>query len=72
MATYITTTDLFSAIDDSKVFGELVQVVVNRTILANDGVNGFDVESSTSLVYVDSTNLHYIAITHQLMQAQIY
>ncbi len=57
---YYNYTDLFSAINDSvkgiwrinTCGGEPEQ------LLANDGVNGFDVESSTSLVYVDSTNLH--------------
>lgn len=56
---YYNYTDLFSAIDDSVKGvwristggGEPTQ------LLANDGVNGFDVESS-SLVYIDSTNLH--------------
>ena len=57
---YYNYTDLFSAIDDS-VKG-IWRISTNggnpEQLLANDGVNGFDVESSTSLVYVDSTNLH--------------
>lgn len=57
---YYNYADLFSAIDDSvkgvwrigTSGGEPTQ------LLANDGVNGFDIESSSSLVYIDSTNLH--------------
>ena len=57
---YYNYTDLFSAIDDS-VKG-VWRISVNggepEQLLANDGVNGFDVESSSSLLYVDSSNLH--------------
>ena len=57
---YYNYTDLFSAIDSSvkgiwKISisgGDPVQV------LATENVNGFDVESSTSLVYIDTTDLH--------------
>ena len=57
---YYNYTDLFSAIDNS-VKG-IWRISTNggnpEQLLANDGVNGFDVESTTSLVYIDSTNLH--------------
>ena len=57
---YYNYTDLFSAVDNS-VKG-VWRISVNggnpEQLLANDGVNGFDVESSSSLVYIDSTNLH--------------
>ncbi len=57
---YYNYTDLFSAIDDSVkgVWRISTSGGEPEQLLANDGVNGFDVESSTSLVYVDSTNLH--------------
>ena len=44
--------------DDNVGYGRDDMSVASRELLANDGVNGFDVESSTSLVYIDSTNLH--------------
>ena len=57
---YYNYTDLFSNIDNS-VKG-VWRINVNggdpEQLLANDGVNGFDVESSSSLVYIDSTDLH--------------
>ena len=57
---YYNYTDLFSVIDPS-VKG-IWRISANggdpEQLLANDGVNGFDVESSTSLVYIDATNLH--------------
>ena len=57
---YYNYTDLFSAINNS-VKG-IWRISTNggnpEQLLANDGVNGFDVESTTSLVYIDSTNLH--------------
>lgn len=57
---YYNYTDLFSYVDESMKGiwriptsgGEPTQ------LLANDGVNGFGVESATSLVYVDSLDLH--------------
>ena len=57
---YYNYTDLFSAIDDSvKGVWRISTSGGNpEQLLANDGVNGFDVESSTSLVYIDSTDLH--------------
>lgn len=66
---YYNYTDLFSAIDDSVkgIWRISTSGGEPEQLLANDGVNGFDVESSTSLVYVDSTNLHlyrYNTSTH--------
>ena len=66
---YYNYTDLFSAIDDSVkgIWRISTSGGEPEHLLANDGVNGFDVESSTSLVYVDSTNLHlyrYNTSTH--------
>ena len=57
---YYNYTDLFSAVDDSvKGVWRISTSGGNpEQLLANDGVNGFDVESSTSLVYVDSMDLH--------------
>lgn len=57
---YYNYTDLFSAIDDSVkgVWRISTSGGESTQLLANDGVNGFDVESSSSLVYIDSTNLH--------------
>ena len=66
---YYNYTDLFSYVDDSvKGIWRISTSGGNpEQLLANDGVNGFDVESSTSLVYVDSTDLHlyrYNVSTH--------
>ena len=57
---YYNYTDLFSAIDESVkgIWRISTSGGEPEQLLANDGVNGFDVESSSSLVYVDSTNLH--------------
>lgn len=57
---YYNYTDLFSAIDGSVkgVWRISTSGGEPTQLLANDGVNGFDVESSSSLVYIDSTNLH--------------
>jgi len=57
---YYNYTDLFSVVDDSVkgVWRIKTSGGEPEQLLANDGVNGFDVESSSSLVYVDSTNLH--------------
>lgn len=57
---YYNYTDLFSATDDSVkgVWRISTSGGEPTQLLANDGVNGFDVESSSSLVYIDSTNLH--------------
>lgn len=57
---YYNYTDLFSAIDDSVkgVWRISTSGGEPTQLLANDGVNGFDVEPSSSLVYIDSTNLH--------------
>ena len=57
---YYNYTDLFSAVDDSVkgIWRISTSGGDPEQLLANDGVNGFDVESSTSLVYVDSTDLH--------------
>lgn len=53
-------TDLFSVIDESVKGIWRIDLTSGHTaqILANDSVNGFDVESSTSLVYIDTNNLH--------------
>ncbi len=57
---YYNYTDLFSAVDASvKGIWRISTSGGNpEQLLAKDGVNGFDVESSTSIVYVDSTDLH--------------
>ena len=57
---YYNYTDLFSSIDDSVkgVWRISTSGGEPTQLLADDGVNGFDVESSSSLVYIDSTNLH--------------
>lgn len=57
---YYNYTDLFSAIDDSTKGIWRISINGGRAeqLLANNGVNGFDVESSNSLVYVDSMDLH--------------
>lgn len=57
---YYNYTDLFSAIDSSVkgIWRINTSGGEPEQLLANEGVNGFDVESSTSLVYVDSVNLH--------------
>ncbi len=57
---YYNYTDLFSAIDSSVkgIWRISTSGGQPEQLLANEGVNGFDVESSTSLVYVDATNLH--------------
>ncbi len=57
---YYNYTDLFSSIDDSVkgIWRISTSGGEPEQLLANDGVSGFDVESSSSLVYVDSTNLH--------------
>ena len=57
---YYNYTDLFSAVDSSVkgVWRISTSGGEPEQLLANDGVNGFDVESSNSLVYIDSTNLH--------------
>ena len=57
---YYNYTDLFSSIDNSVkgVWRISVSGGNPEQLLANDGVNGFDVESSSSLVYIDSNDLH--------------
>ena len=57
---YYNYTDLFSAIDDSVkgIWRISTSGGEPEQLLSNDGVNGFDVESSNSLVYIDSTDLH--------------
>lgn len=57
---YYNYTDLFSAIDDSTKGIWRISINGGRAeqLLTNNGVNGFDVESSNSLVYVDSMDLH--------------
>ena len=57
---YYNYTDLFSAVDDSVkgIWRISTSGGDPEQLLANDGVNGFDVESSTSLVYIDSSDLH--------------
>lgn len=57
---YYNYTDLYSNVDESnkgiwrinKLGGKAEQ------LLANSGVNGFDIESNNSLIYVDSLDLH--------------
>lgn len=53
-------TDLFSVVDSSLkgVWRIRTSGGTPEQLLANDGVNGFDVESSSSLVYIDSSDLH--------------
>lgn len=57
---YYNYTDLYSVIDNSQK--GIWRISVNggnpEQLLANDGVNGFDVESSSTLLYIDSTDLH--------------
>ncbi|MBQ7994720.1 MAG: DUF5050 domain-containing protein [Bacilli bacterium] len=57
---YYNYTDLFSVIDSS--LKGIWRISVNggtpEQLVANEGVNGFDVESSSSLLYIDSTDLH--------------
>ena len=57
---YYNYTDLFSVVDES--LKGIWRISVNggtpEQIIANSGVNGFDAESSTSLVYIDSNDLH--------------
>lgn len=57
---YYNYTDLFAQIDDS--FKGIWRIRTSgglpEQLLANAGVNGFDVESYNSLVYTDSSNLH--------------
>lgn len=57
---YYNYTDLFSAIDSSKkgVWRISTSGGPAEQLLAIEDVNGFDVESSNSLVYIDGTNLH--------------
>lgn len=57
---YYNYTDLFSAVN-SNVKG-IWRISISggnpEQILATENVNGFDVESATSLVYIDTTDLH--------------
>ena len=57
---YYNYTDLFSVIDESNK--GIWRISVNggkpEQLLENSGINGFDVESSSSLIYIDSSNLH--------------
>jgi len=57
---YYNYTDLFSAVDSSvKGIWRISTSGGNpEQILATDNVNGFDVESAISLVYIDTTDLH--------------
>ena len=57
---YYNYTDLFSALDDSVKGIWRISVTGGNPeqLLTNDGVNGFDIESASSLVYIDSSNLH--------------
>ena len=66
---YYNYTDLFSAIDSSvKGIWRISASGGNpEQLLATENVNGFDVESATSLVYIDTTDLHlyrYNVSTH--------
>ena len=57
---YYNYTDLFSIID-SKLKGIWrisTSGGIAEHIVQNEGINGFDVESSSSLVYIDQTDLH--------------
>ena len=62
---YYNHTDLFSYVDPT--LKGVWRISLNggnpSQILANEGVNGFDVDSSNSLVYIDSTNLHLYRYT---------
>lgn len=57
---YYNYTDLYSTVDSS--LKGIWRININggnpEQLLKNDGVNGFDVDSTNSLVYIDSTNLH--------------
>ncbi len=57
---YFNYTDLYGMIDESKygVWSIDLSSKTSKQILASSGVNGFDIDSSSSLIYVDSTNLH--------------
>lgn len=57
---YYNYTDLFSAIDDSQKGIWRISVAGGKAehLLTNSGVSGFDVESSDSIIYTDTTNLH--------------
>lgn len=57
---YFHYTDLFAAIDASKKGIWCIDLSngTEKQILANENVNGFDVESSSSLIYIDTTDLH--------------
>ena len=57
---YYNYTDLFSTIDESLKGIWRISVSGGDPVqlLKNGGVNGFDVESTNSLVYIDTTDLH--------------
>ena len=57
---YYNYTDLWSMVDQSKKGIWKISISGGDPVqlLENDGISGFDVESSTSLLYVDTTNLH--------------
>lgn len=57
---YYNYTDLFSTVDSSKkgIWRISTSGGPAEQLLAIEDVNGFDVESSNSLVYIDGTNLH--------------
>lgn len=57
---YYNYTDLFGMIDDSKYGIWSINLTTNeeKQILPGNGVNGFDVESSGNIVYIDTADLH--------------
>lgn len=57
---YFNYTDLFAAVDASNkgIWRIDLSSGIETQILATENVNGFDVESSSSLVYIDTTDLH--------------
>ena len=57
---YYNYTDLFSTVDSSRkgIWRISTSGGIAEQILATEDVNGFDVESSNSLVYIDGNDLH--------------
>lgn len=63
---YYNYTDLFSFVDESNKGIWRIPVTGGSAtqILENDGINGFDVESTSSIVYIDQTDLHLYRYNH--------
>lgn len=57
---YYNYTDLFRMIDNSKlgIWRINLSNKTNEQVLACESINGFDVESTSSLVYIDTNDLH--------------